>query len=133
MIATYAPRVLFFGGALILLGLAMIAYDPHLGKVAYYPKAMTGFAIPAGIGAVAIVCGLLIRAGKKAALWTALALMFLSMAAFTKRSLDFRKAAAAGETHKSYAMMVTGVMAAVSFISLISTARGMAFLPKETK
>jgi hypothetical protein len=119
------------GGGLVLIALAcaLLFYDPKAGKIAYYSAAMTGFAIPAGIGVALAVLGALLRSGQRWALWVGLVLLLLSGVSFFMQSQKFRRAAATGEPHKSYASMIVTIMAAVSVITLIGVARGVASLP----
>ena len=97
------------GVSLIALACCLLFYDPKAGRIAYYAPAITGFAIPAGIGAVLAVFGIFLRAGKRWALWAALVLLLLTGVDCFMRSQKFRRAAATGEPHKGYASMVVGV------------------------
>jgi uncharacterized membrane protein YfcA len=133
MLKRHGTWLIAAGAALIVLACALLFYDAEAGRVAYYPKAMTGFIIPTAIGIVLAVFGVLLRAGRRWALWAALVLLLLAGVSFFTRSQKFRRAAATGEPHKSYACIVVGIMAAVCVITLISVARGVAFLPPPGK
>ena len=118
-----------FGIVLLVLGAALIAYDPHAGRVTLYWKAKTGFFIASGFGLAALVCGGLIRAGRRTALWVGLALSFLAMVGFFMQAKKFFHKAGAGDPTLNYAAAVTSLMAVASFITLVNVARGVATLP----
>lgn len=120
-----------YGLALILLGAALIAYDPHAGKVALYWKAKTGFFIASGIGLVAIIGGLLTRAGKRVGIWIGLLAALLGLGGFFMQAKKFFRLAGGEDPTRQYAAVVTAIMAGASFLTLVNGARGVSTLPPE--
>ncbi len=127
MLTRYAKWLIGYGIVLILLGLALIAYDPHLQKITLYTTAISGLIAASIIGGIAIISGILAAKGKRCGLWAGLIITFLALIAF------FMQTKARFGQGNPYAGTVIGLMAAASFFTLVNVARGVAFLPPPEK
>lgn len=127
MLTRYAKWLIGYGIALILLGLALIAYDPHEQKITLYLTAKSGLIAASIIGAISIISGILVSKGKRAGLWVGLVVTFLAL------SVLFMQSKRRYSENNPYAGTVIGLMAAASFFTLVNVARGVAFLPAAKK
>jgi len=129
MLTRYSRWLTGYGIFLILMGLALIAYNPQTGNLELYWTAHTGFYVAAGFGVAALLCAALARSGHRAALWAGLVISFLAMIGFFMSANKFRRASTMGEPHKAYAAVVIGLMAAASLGSVVTLGRGARALP----
>lgn len=131
MFAYPAKWLIGFGLVLIALAAALMLYNPHTGAIGYYPKAITGGAIGGGIGAAALICGLLARKGIRPALWIGLLVCLLALGGFSKRASGFIKRARGAEPELAYSAAIISLMGMASFLSLVNVALGIRRLPPD--
>lgn len=127
MLTRYAQWLIGYGLVLILLGLALIAYDPHQKQVTLYLTAVSGLIAASIIGVLSIISGFLVKKGFRAGLWSGLVITFLAL------SMLFMQSKRRFSQGNTYAGSVIGLMAAASFFTLVNVARGVAFLPPAKK
>jgi hypothetical protein len=111
-----------YAAALLVIGLASIAYDPIAGAVTLYLKGKTGL-IVCGIAALlAVVAGLLVARGVSWARWAGIALPFLLLAQSAPKAFRIGREISAGlkDGHFWYQATLFGVIAAVSLIALVT-------------